>query len=178
MELDAAQQAEFVSQIARHQAALHAYIVSLMPGMDGVDDVLQETNLVLWGKRTSFEQGSNFRAWACAIARYKVMGHRRKLAKLGFQMFDDALAEQLATECAAEPPEFDFRLRALEKCMGRLGERERSLVEHRYFSDANLDEFAELRGQSLETLRVTLYRIRAGLKKCISGEVMLYRARS
>ena len=48
MELNATQQAEFVSQIAKHQAALHAYIISLMPGMDGVDDVLQETNMVLW----------------------------------------------------------------------------------------------------------------------------------
>ncbi len=43
MHFDAAQQAEFVGQIARHQAALHSYIISLMPGMDGVSDVLQET---------------------------------------------------------------------------------------------------------------------------------------
>ena len=47
MELNATQQAEFVSQIAKHQAALHAYIISLMPGIDGVDDVLHETNMVL-----------------------------------------------------------------------------------------------------------------------------------
>mgnify|MGYP000113776971 CR=1 FL=1 len=35
-----------------------------MPGMDGVDDVLQETNVVLWEKRATFEPGTNFRAWA------------------------------------------------------------------------------------------------------------------
>src|SRR5210317_1132212 len=115
MKFDAAQQAEFVGQIARHQAALHAYIISLMPGMDGVDDVLQETNLVLWEKRRTFEPGTNFRAWACAVARFKVMGHRRKLAQLGFRLFDDELAEQLAAECEAEPEEFDLRLRALDK---------------------------------------------------------------
>ena len=92
MELNATKQAEFVSQIARHQSALHAYIISLMPGVDGVDDVLQETNLVLWEKRRTFEPGSNFRAWACAIARFRVMGHRRKLARLGFQLLDDDLA--------------------------------------------------------------------------------------
>ena len=92
MGLNATQQAEFVGQIARHQAALHAYIISLMPGLDGVDDVLQETNLVLWEKRTAFEHGSNFRAWACAIARFRVMGHRRKLARLGVQILDEDLA--------------------------------------------------------------------------------------
>ena len=178
MEFDAAQQAEFVGQIARHQAALHAYIISLMPGVDGVDDVLQETNVVLWEKRRTFEPGTNFRAWACAIARFKVMGHRRKLAQLGHQLFDDDLTEQLATECEAEPTEFDERLKALEKCLGRLGETERRLIEHRYFSDSQLDEFAAQSGRSVESLRVTLFRIRAALKKCIGGELLITRSQS
>lgn len=178
MHFDAAQQAEFVGQIARHQAALHSYIISLMPGMDGVDDVLQETNLVLWEKRKTFEPGTNFRAWACAIARFKVMGHRRKLAQMGYRLFDDELAEQLAVECEAEPEEYDLRLRALEKCLGRLEDKERSLVEHRYFTNAHLDEFAVQSGRSVESLRVTLFRIRAALKKCILGELTIQRSRS
>lgn len=175
MELDATQQAEFVSQIANHQAALHAYIISLMPGMDGVDDVLQETNLVLWDKRRTFEPGSNFRAWACAIARFKVMGHRRKLGKLGFQLFDDDLAEQLAIEGEAEPEELSNRLRALESCLGRLPEKERALIDFRYFSDSHLDEYAAKCGRPADSLRVSLFRIRAALKKCITGELALYR---
>ena len=175
MDLDVAQQAEFVGQIARHQATLHAYIISLMPGADGVDDVLQETNLVLWEKRKTFEPGTNFRAWACAVARFKAMGHRRKLARLGFQLFDDDLAEQLAVECEAEPEEFDDRLRALNTCLGRLQDKERQLIEHRYFSDSNLDEFAVQSGRSADSLRVSLFRIRAALKKCITGELAIHR---
>jgi RNA polymerase sigma-70 factor (ECF subfamily) len=178
MDFDAAQQAEFVGQIARHQAALHSYIISLMPGADGVDDVLQETNLVLWEKRRTFEPGTNFRAWACAIARFKVMGHRRKLAQLGFQLFDEDLADQLATECEAQPEEFDERLRAMEQCLSRLGEKERGLIEHRYFSGSALDEYALGRGTSVESLRVSLFRIRAALKKCILGQLTIHRSRS
>lgn len=41
MDFDARQLADFVGEISRHQAALRAYIISLMPGMDGVSDVLQ-----------------------------------------------------------------------------------------------------------------------------------------
>lgn len=177
MELDATQQAEFVSQIANHQAALHAYIISLMPGMDGVDDVLQETNLVLWEKRRTFEPGSNFRAWACAIARFRVMGHRRKLARLGLQMFDDDLAEQLATECEAEPEELTDRIRALEHCLGRLPQKERALIDFRYFSDSQLEEYAAQCGRPVNSLRVSLFRIRTALKKCITGELTLSRNR-
>lgn len=172
------EQAQFVGLIARHQAALHAYIISLMPGVDGVDDVLQETNLVLWEKRKTFRKGTNFRAWACQIARYKVMSHRRKLAHCGQLAFDEDLAEMLAGECGAEPEELEARMEALRKCLGRLRDQERELIEHRYFTDATLEEYAGKRGQSAEGLRVTLFRIRAALKKCITGELNIQRVRS
>ncbi len=37
-----------------------------------VDDVLQNTNVVLWTKRNEFKHGTNFLAWAFNIARYQV----------------------------------------------------------------------------------------------------------
>lgn len=178
MELNATQQAEFVSQIARHQAALHSYIISLMPGVDGVDDVLQETNLVLWEKRRSFELGSNFRAWACAIARFMVIGHRRKIAALGFQLLDEDLAEQLATECEIEPEQLIERMQALEQCLGRLPEKVRALIDSRYFSDCKLDAYSVKCGRPVDSLRVSLFRIRAALKKCITGELSINHTRS
>jgi RNA polymerase sigma-70 factor (ECF subfamily) len=171
-------QAEFVGLIARHQAALHAYIISLMPGVDGVDDVLQETNLVLWEKRRDFRRGSNFRAWACQIARFKVMSHRRKLAQVQRPSFDEDLAEMLAAEWEAEPEELDPRMEALRKCLGRLQDKERKLIEHRYFSDEPLETFARRHQLSVEGLRVTLFRIRAALKKCITGTMNLENTQS
>ncbi len=178
MKFDATQQAEFVGQIARHQAALHAYIISLMPGIDGADDVLQETNIILWEKRTSFEPGTNFRAWACSIARFKVMSHRRKLSNLGFQLFDEGLTEQLAMECEAEPEELDGRLRALDTCLNRLTDSERSLVEHRYFSGSTLEKYALKVNRPAESLRVSLFRIRAALKKCIAEKSTIHGTQS
>lgn len=166
-------QAEFVCLIARYQASLHAFIISLMPGLDGVDDVLQETNMVLWQKRETYEHGTDFRAWACTIARFKAMAHRRKVARLGMRSFEDDLLELLASECEAAPEELDEKLRALEKCMGRLNEPERGLIEHRYATAAGLDEFAEKSGRPVESLRVSLFRIRAALRKCISSELAL-----
>lgn len=177
MDFDATQEAEFVGQIASHQAALHAYIISLMPGLDGVSDVLQETNIVLWEKRFTFQPGTNFRAWACAIARFKVKAHRRKLWQPRPPMLDEALADLLAAECVAESEEFDERLRALEKCLCRLQDKERKLIEHRYFSKANLEDFATQCGRPVDSLRVSLFRIRAALKNCIVGEIAISQAR-
>ncbi|MFT5883192.1 MAG: DNA-directed RNA polymerase specialized sigma24 family protein, partial [Crocinitomicaceae bacterium] len=44
MQNNALQEAEFVGQIASLQAELHAFIISLMPGTEGAEDVVQETN--------------------------------------------------------------------------------------------------------------------------------------
>ena len=177
MGFDVTQQAEFVGHITRHQAMLRAYIISLMPGMEGVDDVLQETNVVLWEKRATFHPGTNFRAWACAIARFEVKAHRRKLLRVGTVMLNEELAEELAEFSEGSTGEVDDRLRALDRCLGKLKDQERQLVEHRYFSKVGLDEFARSCGRTVESVRVTLFRIRAGLRKCINGEVAITRAR-
>ncbi len=177
MDNEVTQQAEFVGQIASHQAALHSFIISLMPGMDGVDDVLQETNMVLWVKRKTFKPGTNFKAWACTIARFKVMRHRRKLANLGHRLFDENLTDQLATECEAEPQELNERMDALRKCLSRLQPKERELIEHRYYKDSNLDQFARKCGRGVDSLRVSLFRIRAALKKCVQSEINIQDSR-
>jgi RNA polymerase sigma-70 factor (ECF subfamily) len=177
MEFDAVEQAAFVAQITRHQSMLRSYIIALMPGVDGVDDVLQQTNLVLWKKRTSFQTGTNFRAWASAIARFEVMAHRRKMLRFSKLMMSEELSEMLARHCEEPPDEVDERLRALDKCLGRLRESERELLEHRYFSKGTLDDFAARCMRPPESLKVTLFRIRAALRKCINSELAIDRAR-
>lgn len=178
MENDAAQQAEYVSQIARHQAPLHAFIISLMPGVDGVDDVLQETNIVLWEKRKRFKPGTNFKAWAFQIARYKVMSHRHKMANLGVETLDEEVLELLGEHRKIVQGELDDRMRALASCLAKLPDEQRQLIERRYLSDKPLATFAKEYGRSPESLGVTLFRIRGALKKCITGELNLLQMRS
>lgn len=178
MSLDAHEQAAFVAQITRHQSMMRSYIIALMPGVEGVDDVLQQTNLVLWKKREQFETGSNFRAWACAIARYEVKSHRRSMLRSLKPMLSEELSEMLASHCEEPPERVEERLCALNRCLGHLKEGERELIEHRYFSGGTLDDLATRYGRPPESLKVTLFRIRAGLRKCINGELAIARTRS
>jgi RNA polymerase sigma-70 factor (ECF subfamily) len=178
MGLNATELGDFVSQITRHQTMLRAYIISLMPGLDGADDVLQEVNVVLWEKRETFEPGTNFRAWACAIARFMVKSHRRKAFREGKVVLDEKILEKLEEHGRGRSGREEERLRALERCLGDLGEDERRLVEHHYFSKIKLEEFAALHNRSVGSLRVALFRIRAALRKCINGKLVTSPARS
>ncbi len=83
MSLDAIQQAEFVGQITRHQTALRG-LYHLADAGDGrgvgrpAGDQLGAVE-----KRGKYQPGTNFQAWACAIARYEVKTHRRKMLSGG-----------------------------------------------------------------------------------------------
>ena len=74
--------AEFVSLLTGHQRKLYSFILSLLRNPSDADDVLQETNLVLWQKCNEFEPGTNFGAWAFRVAQFQVMAHRKKMAAI------------------------------------------------------------------------------------------------
>ena len=76
---------------------LYAFIFRLVPSMADADDILQETNLVLWSKQAEFTPGTDFRAWAFRIARFQVMAHRRRQS-LDRLIFGDELVERLARQ--------------------------------------------------------------------------------
>src|SRR5829696_3744124 len=63
----------------KHQSVIKAYVLSLLPSLTDADDVLQETFITVSNKAPSFEPGTNFVAWACTIARFKVLEARRRL---------------------------------------------------------------------------------------------------
>lgn len=156
--------------MTQHQGALRAFIVSLMPGSPGVDDVLQETNLVLWEKKEQFQEGTNFLAWAFTIARYEVMRQRDRLKRDGKLVFSDELISSLADEDDGILSE-DRHLLALDLCMTKLSESEKSLIQYRYTPGKTLEHLAEHSGKSPGSLRIALYRIRAALKRCVEKQL-------
>lgn len=164
---------DFVSLLTRHQGSLRAYLVSLMPGDPQVNDVLQETNITLWKKRESFQLGSNFTAWSFAVARFSVKEHRaRHYRDQRRLVFSDALLEIVSlTPDEAAPDELDGRHGALERCLGKLPEADRAIVNARYTKGTNLEEHALEVGRSAGSLRVALFRIRAALRKCIRRQL-------
>ena len=156
---------EYVKLMTDHQGNLRAFIVSLMPGSPDVADVLQETNAVLWIKRKRFEHGTNFIAWSFKIARYEVLRQRDRTKRLGRVVFSDEMIEVLADNDISEKP--DARLAALDSCLQKLSESQRSLLHERYTPGHSLEQFAMDTDRSAGSLRMALLRVRELLKDCI-----------
>lgn len=57
---------------------LRAFAVSLSGQQDKADDLVQDTIMKAWGKRDSFEMGTNIKAWLFTILRNEFYSQMRK----------------------------------------------------------------------------------------------------
>ena len=63
-----------------HSPRIFAYIHALVPNWADAEEVLQETGIVLWEKFHQFDRGSDFGRWACSVAHFEVLKHRKRAA--------------------------------------------------------------------------------------------------
>jgi RNA polymerase sigma-70 factor (ECF subfamily) len=110
---------DFVRELTDHQTAMLAFIRALMPGSSGARDLLQEINIILWQKRSAFQIGTSFKAWAFQVVRYHLMNHRRRLASKGWLVFDDALVERISPALEADPRTGTRRFTIASRSCGR-----------------------------------------------------------
>ena len=54
----------FVSEVTAAQPKMRSYIAKLVANASSVDDILQESNRVLWEKREDWQEGTVFLKWA------------------------------------------------------------------------------------------------------------------
>ena len=162
---------EFMRQLTLHQSAVLAYIRSLMPGCSGAQDVLQETNIILWEKKNEFTLGTNFKSWAFAVARYEVLRQRRWLRRNGWLVFSNEVAEQLADELDNQEIDREIELQVLEQCLAKLRPHDLELLRTRYASTCALDEYAHRMNRSTGTMKARLFKIRAALRRCVENSL-------
>jgi RNA polymerase sigma-70 factor (ECF subfamily) len=163
---------QVVSEIARHQSRLRAFVRCLLVRASDVDDLLQDVNVVLWEKADEFQPGTDFWAWASQIARFKVLNHVRKLERERL-VFDAELLNKLADIASLRVRDVDRRREALDHCLKELPPPQRQLIDLRYASGQSVESIAESIGRPAGSIRQTLYRIRRALQACIEGRLAL-----
>ena len=149
----------------RHENSIRAFIRALQPSLSDADDVLQETFLTVSRKASSFEIGTNFTAWACGIARLKVLENFRQNKRANVLSEKAIIA---LTEDAPSPESFKEREQALEKCIAKLSAKPRDLLWRRYSRRQSSDEMADALDMTSNAVRVALSKARVILRDCIN----------
>ena len=156
----------FVNLMTLNQGAVRAFITSLMPGSSYVDDVLQDTNVVLWQKRSQFDASRKFLPWAFTIARYEVMHQRNRTKRDTRLVFCDELIGLMAEDDSTDQSK-EGNLIVLDKCIAKLTVRQQRLIQERYQTGHSVEQYAEDTGKQASSLRVALHRVRQFLKRCV-----------
>jgi RNA polymerase sigma-70 factor (ECF subfamily) len=158
----------FVQLLTSEQTSLFRYIVTLLGHTNDANNVLQQTNLVLWRKASEFTFGTNFHVWAKTIAYYQTLAFLRD-RKRDKHIFDEALLEQLASE--PELFDEDERRVALRHCLGSISRNSLDLLQQRYDPGRSIHEIAKAQHKSESAIKMALLRIRQSLIKCIEGQL-------
>lgn len=157
---------EFIRLFTRHEPALRGYILAMIPNWNDAEDVLQQTNTVLWEKFSQFEQGTSFLAWARQIARFEVLHWRRAQSRDRLRFSDD-FANMVADETEAMESELSTLHESLVQCFAELPEKDQELTRLRYVQQLSAQGTADRLGRKLDAIYKALARIRRTLFECI-----------
>ena len=149
---------------------LRSFLRKLLPNWQDVDEVLQNTSLVLWKKFEQYEEGTEFSKWACVIGRYEVLRYKRSKAR-DRHYFGDDLLELLAEENISNHDRLEAERKALQVCLNKLDDKQKKITLSAYSGQQNIKEVAETYGRTATAMYKALKRIRTNLMGCIKKEV-------
>ena len=148
----------------KHQLGVRAFILSLNPDFTEAEDLVQEVFLVVTRKAQEFQEGTNFFAWVCTIARFKLLEAMRRRARA-----QDLSEEVIEALCAVNPEEHfeDSRVTALQHCLEKLAPKARQMMHLRYYAEHSPAEIARVVSWTPNAVRVALSRARSVLQQCL-----------
>lgn len=134
-----------------------------------IEEVLDDTLMVVWERADSFKGESKLSTWIFAIAYRKAMKALRR--------YDEPVEDPEADmrRSADGNPEEEYghkRLHGLIKvAMQSLSPDHRAVVDLTYFHDLGYREIAEIMECPVDTVKTRMFYARRHLKKCLEGEL-------
>jgi RNA polymerase sigma-70 factor (ECF subfamily) len=161
------QKAEFAELLRHDQARLYGYIHSLVRDLNDADDLFQQTTFVLWSKFGDYDRGRSFFSWACGVARLEIRNFLRVRSRQRLYFSDELNLLLVEAQDEMTNDEAEERREALSQCVAKLRERDRELLDECYSESSGVNEAAERRGRSSQSVHNSLRRIRRSLFECI-----------
>lgn len=157
---------EFIRLLMSSQHRIYAFVLTLIPHTSDADDIMQETSAVMWRKYSDFKAGTDFVAWGIRIAHNKILEFRRNRATRSMQ-FSDNVCDIMARDCITHYDLTQVKLDALDNCISKLKEGDRTLVRERYEQNCSIKDLANKLNCPLYTVYRAIGRIHDMLIRCM-----------
>lgn len=179
--LDAADEAGLMARIARRDTraferlyqVYHPRLTRFLTAMTRrpplVEEVLNDTMMLVWNRPERFNGASRLSTWIFAIA------YRTTLSALRRQ--DQPIEDERADQRAAvdRDPEEDLGDRQVQAllrgALDELSPDHRAVVDLTYFHDMGYREIAEIMDCPVDTVKTRMFHARRHLKRILSGQL-------
>lgn len=142
---------------------LRAFAVSLSGQSDKADDLVQDTIMKAWGKRDSFQMGTNIKAWLFTILRNEFYSQMRKRGR-EVQDSDGFYTERLAVH----PSQYgSLDLQDFRKALNELPDDQREAIILIGASGFSYEEAAEICDCAVGTIKSRVSRARVRLQELL-----------
>lgn len=152
-----------------YQPRLARFLINLLKRPQLVEEVLDDTMMVVWQTADCFRGSSKPSTWIFAIAYRKALK-----AKLRWPdpLPDDGLDLQLSTEPGPDAQLQYQRLGdALREAMAGLSADHRAVVDLTYFHGMGYREIAEIVNCPVDTVKTRMFHARRRLKQALAGNL-------
>jgi RNA polymerase sigma-70 factor (ECF subfamily) len=157
----------FESLYRKYHPRLTRFLTNLIRRPQLVEEVLNDTMMVLWNRPDSFSGASRLSTWIFAIAYRKAFKALRRCdepiedADAEMRVSPDATPEQALGQQQAQG--------ALREAMQQLSADHRAALDLTYFHEMGYREIAEIMDCPIDTVKTRMYYARRHLKRVLSG---------
>ena len=148
---------------------LTRFLINILRRASLVEEVLNDTMMVVWTNPDRYNGKSKVSTWIFAIAYRKALKALRR--------YDEPVEDKLAeTRPSPEPgPEQQLGSREVQKVLlsaiGDLSTDHRAVVDLTYFHEVGYREIAEIMDCPVDTVKTRMFHARRHLKNRLSGQL-------
>ena len=172
--MDRLNSSELVRLLLEHRDGIFGFILALTRDREAAEEIFQEVGLAVVEEAGDGTRVARFVPWVHEIARRRTSEYYRKSSKRRAfersESLDDAVSLAFQ-ENASDPASLRQRQDHLTDCLDQLSETQRDLIEQRYRDRVPLRRIADSVDSTEGSIKVTLWRARRQLAKCIEGKM-------
>lgn len=156
----------FLQLLLKNQRRIYAFILGMVPDPNDIDDLFQETVLLMWSKFDTYQPGTSFSAWGVTIAKYHILSAHKKRVRHR-RHFTPAVQHLLMERLGSHVEHLDERVEALKHCVKKLSDSDYEMIQMRYEKDMPVPSIADCLKKSVSSTYKRFSLIHELLQRCV-----------
>ncbi|WP_144394181.1 RNA polymerase sigma factor [Pleionea sediminis] len=147
----------------RYRSRLGSFLMNMLSDSALVDEVYNDTMMVVWRKAMTFQETCKVSTWIYSIAFRTGLKARSRSQRFSFEECDENMEQKNPSDQLRYESQ-----QLLTKALSELSPEHRAAVDLAYFQGYNYQEIAEITDSVESTIKTRIYYARQKLKQTIS----------